>query len=233
MIIARIDNIQDISPHMRRITFRSDDFTQSYQGKESAHVKLLFPKSDEIKPKFSLFSSKKRMRSYTIRYFDLAAKTLTIDFAVNDHTGLATNWAKGANLGDYIGILGSGDVKHKDFNADWHLILADLTGLPAAAATIEKLPSNAKGYAIIQVPTTEDKQTIDCPDNLDLQWLINPKPNKAVLLHATQELIWLTGTPAISIATELTQMKQIKSHLKKQPSYQPSKVYASGYWRAQ
>jgi len=42
----------------------------------------------------------------------------------------------------------------------------------------------------------------------------------------------MAGEPAIFIATEASQMKQLRRLVKSRPGYQRQKLYASGYWQA-
>lgn len=230
--MASISEISDISPHMRRICFYSNDFDGWPLGLESAHVKIIVPKPGETQLTTNMLGRKKCMRSYTVRKFNPDQKKLTIDFAVNDHVGLVTNWAGSAKIGDVAGFMGPGTVKHRDFHADWHLLVADFTGLPAAVTTIEKLPETAQGYAVIQVPSLQDIQPVSTPTELELEWLVNPNPVKPMLYSRVAAYKWKNGEPAIFIATEAFQMKQIKALVKNRKGYNSLKVYASGYWKA-
>ncbi len=230
--IATVIDITDISPHMRRIVFHSKDFSLWPAGLESAHVKIIIPKPGQTHPAIDPLNRKKYMRSYTVRHFDPIAQHLSIDFAINDHTGLVSGWASTVSLGAYAGFMGPGPVKHTDFYADWHLLVADFTGLPALAATLERLPETAQGYAVIQVPSEHDKQMIKSPVALDIDWVVNPNPHKPLLYERVDAYAWMAGEPAIFIATEASQMKQLRRLVKSRPGYQRQKLYASGYWQA-
>ncbi|WP_170252751.1 siderophore-interacting protein [Colwellia echini] len=233
MRMTQVAQIEDLGPHMRRITLTGDDLTDFPLDQESAHFKAIFPQPGKTKPKLGMyFGFKKWMRSYTIRAFDKVSKALTVDFAVNDHQGLGTNWASNAKIGDYLGIAGPGDTKHTNYNADWHLFVADLTALPAAAAVIEKLPEDAKGAAIFQVPSAQDKQVIRAPKGINICWVINSDLSKNALLEALKTSTWLPGEPAIFIAGEIRQVKQLKDFVKEMPGYTNKQTYASGYWKA-
>ena len=233
MRMTQVDAIQDISPHMRRITLGGSDLNDFPIEQESAHVKAIFPQSKQGLPKLGLYlGAKKWMRSYTVRAFDQHTKKLTIDFAVNDHHGLATHWASDAQVGDYLGISGPGPTKHTNLNAPWHLMAADITGLPALAAILEKLPKKAQGYAFIQIPHKADMQTIKSPKGIKIQWLINSDIHKNRLLEALSNISWQDGSLAIFIATQSAHMKTLKAYVKKQPNYQKAYTYASGYWKA-
>lgn len=233
MRMTQVSQIEDLGPHMRRITLIGEDLKDFPLDQESAHFKAIFPQPGQTKPKLGAYPGfKKWMRSYTVRAFNKHTKALTVDFAINDHKGLGTDWANTAQEGDYLGVAGPGDTKHTNFDADWHLFVADLTALPAAAAILEKLPNNAKGTAIFQVPTEQDKQVIHCPKDININWVINSDLTKNALLKAVHNTPWLLGNPAIFIATETNQMKTIKEHVKNMPGYTNTQTYASGYWKA-
>ncbi|MCF2949455.1 siderophore-interacting protein [Paraglaciecola aquimarina] len=233
MRMTQVSSIEDLSPHMRRIVLSGESLADFPAGKESAHVKVVFPnpESKDKRPKLGIyFGFKKFMRSYTVRYFDQANLTLTLDFAINDHQGLASNWAAQARVGEYLGIAGSGDIKHTDFHAERHLLFGDLTALPAIAATLEKLPKNATGKAWIQVPDKQDIQPLKSPNGIDIRWLVTENKMTNEFLDAlTSQPTDLTNT-AIFMAVEAGVLKQLKQHLNKHCEYQKSKLYASAYW---
>lgn len=217
---------------MRRIILRGDDLKDFPADKESAHFKAIFPQPGLTKPKLGIYAGfKKWMRSYTVRAFNKKTKELTVDFVVNDHEGLAANWAKNAQQGDYLGVAGPGDTKYTNYYADWHLIMADLTALPAGAAILEKLPATAVGTAFLEVPTVKDKLPIEAPDGIEVRWLINDDMNRNVLLEDLENLAWKDGNPAIFVAGEAGQTKAIKKQIKAKPGYISKQTYFSGYWK--
>jgi NADPH-dependent ferric siderophore reductase len=233
MRMTQVTRIENLSPHMKRIVVAGDALNDFPPNQEGAHVKAIFPHPGDSKPKLGmLFGAKKWMRSYTIRAFDAHTKELTLDFAVNDHSGLATDWALRAQVGDFLGIAGPGPAKYPNYQADWHLIVADLTALPAAAAALEKLPEQAKGYAFIQVPSTADIQVLRKPEGVVIEWVIGAHQAQNLLLDSVKKLTWLSTTPAIFIAAESAQMQEIKQFVKDQPQYLKVQSYASGYWKA-
>ncbi|RBP53585.1 siderophore-interacting protein [Arenicella xantha] len=232
MRMTQVAHIEDMGPHMRRIVLRGDDLEDFPADKESAHFKAIFPQPGQTKPKLGIYAGfKKWMRSYTVRAFNKQTKELMVDFAVNDHEGLGANWAKDAKQGDYLGVAGPGDTKYTNFHADWHLIMADLTALPAAAAILEKLPASAVGTAFLKVPTAKDKLPIDAPHGIEVRWLINDDMNKNVLLEGLEDLAWKDGNPAIFVAGEAGQTKAIKKQIKSKPGYISTQTYFSGYWK--
>ncbi|WP_339723069.1 siderophore-interacting protein [uncultured Paraglaciecola sp.] len=233
MRLTEVLSVSDISPHMRRIILTGDSLSDFPENKESAHVKVIFPNpnSDNKEPKLGMYLGfKKWMRSYTIRAFDKQNLALTIDFAVNDHQGLAANWALGAKAGDYLGIAGPGDTKHPDLFADNHLFLGDITALPAIAATLERLPKNAVGHAYIQVPDKQDIQCFTAPQGVEIHWLVTPNKLTDNFLKGLEAYGSELSDTAIFIAVEASVVKQLKSHLNTNCRYDKSKLYASAYW---
>lgn len=231
MRMTQVARVENLGPHMQRIVLQGDELSDFPTDYESAHFKAVFPQPKQEKPKLGIYPGfKKWMRSYTVRAFNNQTKELTVDFAINDHEGLASNWAKNAEVGDYLGVAGPGEAKYPNYHGDWHLLIADLTGLPAAAAIIEKLPKDAVGIALLQIPTAEDKQIIAAPEGMNINWVINDDLNKNALLEQAESVSWLAGSPTIFVATESAQMKAINQHLKTQSDYKKAHTYTSGYW---
>ena len=233
MRMTEVLSVTELTPHMRRITLTGDSLASFPEHKESAHVKAIFPdpKSKSKKPKLGMyFGFKQWMRSYTIRYFDKKNLALTIDFAVNDHQGLASQWALQAKVGDYLGIAGPGDIKHTDLLTQKHLFFGDITALPAIAAILEKLPHNAIGHAYIQVPTAEDIQDLIIPKEVNVHWLITPDKLTSEFLTALEIQGGDLKDTAIFIAAEASVVKQLKAHLNDNCEYEKQKLYASAYW---
>ncbi|MDB2373155.1 siderophore-interacting protein [Psychrosphaera haliotis] len=233
MRMTQVTSVTKLSPHMTRIVLGGNDLKDFPTDKNSAHVKAIFPnpKATDGKPKLGMYIGfKKWMRSYTIRDFNAERFELTLDFAVHDHKGLASNWAENAKVGDYLGIAGPGETKHTNLNAKDHLFIGDLTALPAIAATLEDLPTNAIGSAWIQVPTSSDIQQIQAPSGIALNWIVTsdkltPEFGQAL---ATQRKD-LSET-AIFIAAEASVVKALKSQLNDNHDYNKKNLYASAYW---
>lgn len=233
MRMTQVKSIQDISPHMRRIVVTGKSLDDFPSDRKSAHVKVIFPNpsKESGKPKLGLYPGfKKWMRSYTIRGFDRETGELSLDFAINDHKGLASHWAENAKIGDYLGIAGPGDVKHTNMEAKHHLFFGDLTALPVVAATLEMLPADANGKAYIQVPTELDIQELQKPEGVVVQWLITENKMTERFLTALSAEPKSLVDSSILIAAEASVVKQLKSYLNEHCEYDKKHLYASAYW---
>ncbi|WP_158966472.1 siderophore-interacting protein [Paraglaciecola sp. L3A3] len=234
MRMTKVLSVTELSPHMRRIILTGEALNDLPEGKQSAHVKAIFPDPNDVNkmPRLGLyFGFKKWMRSYTVRAFDKQNLQLTLDFAVNDHQGLASNWALNAQPGDHLGIAGSGgDTKHTDLHADRHLFFGDITALPAIAATLELLPENAQGRVWIQVPDTLDIQTLIAPQGIEINWLVTGDKLTEQFLTGLQSEPENLDNTAIFIAAEASIVRQLKSYLNQHCHYDKRLLYASAYW---
>lgn len=233
MRMTQVLSVNDLSPHIKRIVLTALSLSDFPENRESAHVKVIFPNpsSNNSKPKLGLYIGfKKWMRSYTIRAFDKINLTLTIDFAVNEHQGLASNWALQAKVGDYLGIAGPGEVKHANLVSNKHLFLGDITALPAIAATLEKLPKDAMGHAYIQIPDKKDIQRLKIPKMVEVHWIITTNKLTSLFLEGLVSRGDDLSDTAIFIAAEASIVKQLKGHINKNCQYDKSMLYASAYW---
>jgi len=225
--IASVMSVTDVTPHMKRIVFGGPDLADFPEGKEGGYIKLIFPDLPRAKP------DRPVMRTYSVRA--QSKGQITVDFAVHaDSHGVAIDWAMQAKVGDSIPLTGPGAVKMIPPDADWYLIAADMTGLPAALCNIERLPADAKGHAVFEVSSEADMQEISVPQGFNLSWVVEPKPQDLnnTLLNAIKELPWLDGDPFIWSACEFDTMCALRSYYRADRAVDKKAIYLSSYWRS-
>ncbi|WP_181901758.1 siderophore-interacting protein [Thalassotalea euphylliae] len=235
LYMTQVSSVQDVSPHMRRVVLTGESLADFPVDKESAHIKAIFPdpsSQDKLPTLSTSPDQRKWMRSYTIRQFNQSRRELTIDFAVNDHQGLAADWALNAQPNDFLGVAGPGDIKHTDFGAHQHLFFGDITALPAIAATLEQLPLSSQGQAWLQVPDSEDIQEIIAPRGIKIHWLVTSNKLTERFLSGLQSVGCELTDTAIFIAAEASIVRQLKAYLSDHCQYTPEKLYASAYWNS-
>ncbi|MBS4103448.1 siderophore-interacting protein [Tsukamurella paurometabola] len=113
-------------------------------------------------------------RTYTVRFFDRAERTIAIDFVVHGDEGLAGPWAQRARAGDTLTLMGPGGAYTPDPAAAWHLLAGDLSAVPAIASALEALPGDARGAALIEVESDTDRVALTAPSGVDVRWAVNP-----------------------------------------------------------
>jgi NADPH-dependent ferric siderophore reductase len=160
-------------------------------------------------------------RYYTVRDWNGAA--LTLDIVVHDE-GLVTQWAQTDCVGDVVGISepkGSFDLPP---DADWVVLVGDLTALPAIARI----------GATVHLPI---RAHVESPDgalagytDLDIAWAAPPAPEESGLASLVRGLDWPEGTGYFWMAGESAQMRDIRRHVRQDLGWASAAYDVMGYW---
>ena len=224
-----------VTPNMLRVTLGGDGMEGFPDDQASAYVKLIFPIKGDDKDRVL-------RRTYTIRHDRMTdqGREVDIDFVMHgdsddgaDHGGPASNWAVNCAPGDMITIGGPGPKKLVDTTADWFLIAGDMTALPAVSVNLEVLPIDARGYAVIEIQSEADMQELVKPDNITIEWVINPHPgtNSTALVDVVKKLPWHDGQISAWAACEFTAMKELRSYFRDDRGLGKDDLYISSYWK--
>ncbi|MCM6764543.1 siderophore-interacting protein [Rathayibacter sp. ZW T2_19] len=145
------------------------------------YVKLLLPRAGvDVEPPYDLDALRATLapedlpvrRTYTVRSVDLDERSLAIDFVVHGDDGVAGPWAASAAPGDRLAFNGPGGAwAPSAVPGAFHLLLGDDSALPAIAAALEAMPSEARGLVLLEVPGAADEQPLAVPDGVELRWL--------------------------------------------------------------
>jgi len=211
-----------VTPHMLRVTLGGSELVAFPEDQESAYIKLIFPQHGESRP---------LMRTYTVSA--QRSDEIDVDFVLHAADGPASAWARKAKPGDQILVGGPGPKKLINKDADWYLLVGDMTALPAIAVNLAQLPEDARGYAVLEVVTDADIQTLQHPENIEIHWVINATPDSdsSTLLQRVEQLCWLPGQPAVWTACEFHSMRALRTYFKKQRQVLKSHLYISSYWK--
>ncbi|MBT2552244.1 siderophore-interacting protein [Arthrobacter sp. ISL-5] len=234
---------EQLSAHMVRIVAGGEGFAE-YVNNDfvDRYVKIAFPQPGVDYPEpLDLWAVRESMprelwphtRTYTVRWVDLAAGELAIDFVIHGDEGLAGPWAAAARPGDALIFTGPGGGYNPDPAADWYLLAGDEAALPAIAAVIESLPAGARGLAFLEVDTDADIQPIAAPAALQLVWLKRdgaPAGGSDLLVNAVRDAAWPDGRVDVFAHGERGYMKGLREVLFRQRGLERSQVSLSGYW---
>lgn len=225
-----------LTPHMIRVTFAGEELASIPAGCERAHRKIMLPVDGQSREDFSTQlanGSRPATRTYTIRHVRADALEMDIDFVAHGDEGPASTWAHRAQVGSFCGFAGHGPIKLTDFYADWYLVAADMSALPVAAATLEAMPRDAKGVAIFEITSGDDRQAIAAPPDIDIHWLVQPDPH--VPSDAQERLIrgfeWPQGVIQTCIAGESGVIRALRDFLHNEKRLPKKDTYISGYWK--
>ena len=227
-----VKKVNLISSNMKRITFSGEDLFDFPENYESGYVKIRLPKSEKL---LNTDSTKKSFetRSYTIRSFRPGDLELDIDFLLHGDSGPASKWANSAQTGEIISFAGPGPVKLASESADWYLFVGDMTALPAISVNLERLPEDARGLAILEINSMEDKLKLEKPENLKIQWILNSDPTKGCtkLIDSFKNTKWEGNNPFVWVAGEFDLMRCAKKILKNEKKLPNDSIYFSSYWK--
>jgi NADPH-dependent ferric siderophore reductase len=179
-----------VTPHIVRVTFGGGDLENfEFQGFDQ-WFRLAVPahggadRFDNLPEKFTLGGYLKYLtlpsgtrpviRNYTARFFRPEVAELDVDFVVHGTEGIAGPWAAAVEPG-----TPGAEVAFIDQGCGWKpvphdevLLVADESGLPAAAGILRDLPRDARGHAVIELFDLADKQETDAPAGVEVHWVV-------------------------------------------------------------
>ncbi|AMB39522.1 siderophore-interacting protein [Arthrobacter sp. TES] len=234
---------EQLSPHMIRIIAGGPGF-KDYAHNEyvDRYVKIVFPQPGvDYELPLDLWAIRESMpreqwphtRTYTIRWVNLEAQELAIDFVVHGDEGLAGPWAAAAEPGDALTFTGPGGAYNPAPDADWYLFAGDDAAIPAIAASIEALTPEARGVAFLEVDSADDVLQITAPAGVELHWLQRNgvlAGSSELLLESLRTMEWLPGRVDVFAHGERGYMKGLREIFFVQRGLERSQVSLSGYW---
>ena len=145
--------------------------------------------------------------------------------------GVAGPWAAAAQPGDILQLMGPGGGYTPSPDADWHLMVGDLSVIPAIAASLERVPGGRAVHVIIEVPGPEDEVALETPGDLHLTWLHGDGTGDT-LAAAVRDLEFPAGEVHVFAHGEATVVREIRRHLVVDRGLARETLSASGYWKA-
>lgn len=206
-----------VSPHVRSVTFSGDELSDFVSLSFDDHVKLFLPSDEGAAP---------LMRDYTPRHFNVAARELSIEFALHGE-GPAARWAEQAQPGQTLQIGGPRGSFIIPADLDWHLLVGDESALPAIARRLEELPAGAPVTAIVQVADLADRRALTTVAQLQLHWVASAAEGlttlRALHLPAGEGYAWCAG--------EAAAMAAVRQVLVNELGVARHAVRAAAYWK--
>lgn len=234
--ILTVKKAWHLTPNMIRVVFAGPELADFPEGREGGNCKLLLPEQTESRESFEkrlTDGPRPVQRTYTVRDYSKDKQELIIDFVAHGDNGPASRWASHAKPGSFLGFAGPSGPKITYYEADWYLVAADPSAIPIAAVTLEAMPRDAKGVAIFEVTSIEDKQEIDAPNGIEMHWFEQSDPNKASMAQERiiRDLDWPVGRIQTCIAGESSVIKSLRGFLHNEKNLPKEDVYISGYWK--
>lgn len=222
-IPTSVEHIVRLSENVVSIRLKGEHLAELDASKEGGYFKLMLPSDDDMP----------YVRTYTVRKAHPKQSAIDVEFALHKGLAPASNWAEKAAVGSVAMITSAVPGQMLSHNADWHIIAADLTGMPAALVNLEALPESAKGYAVFEVSSEGDIRDIEYDGQLEIIWIVNPEPGSesAPLAEKVKSLPWLDGAVSTWAACEFSTMRALRAYFRKERQIDKKNVYVSSYWK--
>jgi NADPH-dependent ferric siderophore reductase len=220
--------VEKIAAHMIRVTLAGDLDGFTSLGFDD-HIKLFFPDGTT-----NAEGAPNMMgRDFTPRRYDPAANTLAIDFAIHD-AGPATRWAEQAQPGQTLDIGGPRGSFIIPTTYDWHLLIADETGLPAIGRRLDELPAATRVVVLGEVDGPDDEIAFATKTNATVTWAHRngvPAGDSDALAKTLATMQLPAGDYYAWVACESLTAKALRRQLIADHGANPKWLRAAGYWR--
>jgi NADPH-dependent ferric siderophore reductase len=244
--LTTVAAVDDVHPRLRRITFAGGDLaTFSPLGPDTFLYVLLPPpgRAGLTVDRSFTWELWNRMPSherpvgayYTVRAWRPDVAELDMLFVLHEPAGPASSWAASAQPGDPVGLWGPRESYTPPPRADELLLIADDTGLPAAAAIAEAAPPHIGIHLIAEVDGPAEHHPLPVRRDMTVQWIhregVPAGADPAPLLEAARAAKPTGASPYVWGGGELQAMSAVRRLVRDEwrlPSSQSSLV---AYWR--
>lgn len=216
-----VASVVDITPRMRRITLIGEDLADFVSLAPDDHVKIFVPAN----------GGEEERRDYTPRRFDVAARTLVIDFALHE-AGPVTQWAIDARPGDGLQIGGPRGSAVVSSSVKRWLLIGDETALPAIGRRIEESGASTAVTAVVAVAGPQEEQSFETAAEFTCHWTHRPLSQAADAGPLRDLLADIAIHPDtfVWIAAEASVARAIREYLLRDRGHPLAWMKASGYW---
>lgn len=237
-----VERVRRLSPGMVRIVFGGDGldgFVSTGIGDE--YFRVFFPAEGQHEPNlpfptedgywdFAEGVEPAPMRTYTVRGWDAEAAELTIDFVVHDG-GIAAAWALNARPGDVVGVNTPKGLYDPPAEIEWQLLIADATGLPAAARLAENAPAGVRTRVVLEVSSPEDELDFSVAEGVELHWVHGGNGHAPTRIEEILRASELPSGPGyVWVAGETKATRGVRKHLRHELKLPASAYKVIGYW---
>ena len=239
--VATVTEIRRLTPAMSRFTLEAPAFAEPGIEQPGEIMTLGWPENGEelVLPRvgwrFPEGRPEQHWRNFTVRTFDPASATIDVDFFLHGDTGRASAWAGRARAGDQLGYAGPRMHWQPDPAADWSLLVADETGLPALLAIIETLPAGRRAIAIAEAADDSERQEVSSAADVELHWALRHGrlPGTTGVLVDALHGIELPPDSAGQVwgGGEALAMRDIRRHLQAKRPDLAGAMKLLGYWK--
>ncbi|MFI7022165.1 siderophore-interacting protein [Micromonospora sp. NPDC049900] len=191
LFAVEVRAVTRLSPSFVRVTFTGPDLDRFADNGYDQRIKLALPlpgqRGADLPHGPDWYAQwralpehlRNPIRTYTARAVRPHLNEVDVDLVLHGDSGPATRWARRVRPGDEIAIAGpdagyDGDHGGREFRppSTGRLLLAgDETAVPAIGGICERLPSDARGRVLLEVPSAADALPLVVPPGVEVTWL--------------------------------------------------------------
>lgn len=242
--LIHVQSAQTVGKNTRRIVFTSPELADYPCESAGVPFKLLLPHSGQNapvmperfengRPVWERPSEKPISRTYTVRFFDRAERTLAIDFVLHGDNGPAAAFAAQAAPGQTVGITAPKRGSLLKPAAEY-LMAGDLTALPAIAAMLEQLARSnpaARGKVFLLLPEPADLPELTRPAGIGIHPFFGGEEHNPAIAAAVAQSRPEDGDCYVWFAAEAALVATLRPIARQQWQLPPARCYAVPYWR--
>lgn len=257
--VTRVTGVARPTPRFARLTFGGGDLDGFVSLGPGEFVYVLLPPAGRSEltidqgftwERFRKMPEEERPRGayYTIREHRPEKAEVDLDFLLYAEDlerdvpapggevleNSASRWAARAKPGDAAALWGPRIAYGPPPGTDWQLLVADETGLPAAAAILRSLPEDACVRAFIEVADKAEEQHLDSAGDVQITWLHRkgtPPGRSASLVEAVRSLEFPEGAVYVWGAGESQTVTALRRHLRDERGLAAGTLSLTAYWR--
>jgi NADPH-dependent ferric siderophore reductase len=249
-MVAEVVGVEDVHPHLRRITFSGDELAGLELPGPDAFLYVLLPPPgrteltvdssfswagyddmpDDVRPVGAY---------YTVRRWDPATRRLEMLFVLHgDHDGggdgPASSWAAKAAVGDPVALWGPRTAFEPPAGTGSYVLVADETGLPAVAAILEWLDPAVPVRVVAEVADAASRQELPERPTVDVTWChcegaeagtttLLPDAVRSLRPFDDDTYVWGGG--------ESRTLAEVRRHVRRERGLPRERVALVTYWR--
>ncbi|GIJ81065.1 NADPH-dependent ferric siderophore reductase, contains FAD-binding and SIP domains [Micromonospora phaseoli] len=221
LFAVEVRAVRRLSPSFVRVTFTGPDLDRFADNGYDQRIKLALPlpgqfgvrlpQGPDWYTRWRALPDEQRnpIRTYTVRAVRPQLSEVDVDLVLHGDGGPATRWARRVHPGDEITIVGPdsgyggdhGGVEFRPPSTGCLLLAGDETAVPAISGICERLPLDARGRVLLEVPDAADALRLVTPPGIEVTWLprgtgaYGSRLVAAVAAAAEELLSGAAGTP--------------------------------------
>lgn len=242
-VYGSVAEVTEVGPRIRRVVFdvaQLDALDMPGGGDEA--LGIYFPAAGTSSPPPMEFrdgewdyfdpTDAPEGRNYTVRRRGPGPQQVTCDFVLH-RRGVASDWARRVAVGEQVVLSHARSWYRPDSTAEWQLLIADLSGLPALARILDELPDGANASAIVEVADEADLAYL--PERSGVRFVTSIGTGNGYAPSRLTELAMAHGHSEgrgyCWFAGEAQATREVRKYLRRDHGWVADQYDIVGYWR--